>query len=585
MRESFYPRSRRQPQHEFSVTYGQIRLDPEERRWVITTAPHVAMRLRNNFAACKTARGSDIKIDDTPANSRELEWFLERYPHDMDERHRRVLTLSAAGHREREENARAIIAGEIKLAPIDLALPLRQYQRVAFDLVQTLGGLLVADEVGIGKTAVGIAAAVANSPALIVCETHLQQQWKDEIKLFAPKARVRIAPRGRPEDLGPWDILIVPYTKINGWRDHLARTVVCVVLDEIQQLRDMTTGKYSGTSHILEGARVKVGLSATPIFNLGGEIFAILDLLRPGELGSLDEFHREWCTPAGNGKYVVNDPVALNSYLLSASLMIRRTRKDVGRELPPLVRVQHKCPFKQDLLDAIQDDALQLARRMFDPEVEFVEKGQAAREFDSKLRQTTGIAKAPYVAGLAAEMASTGQKIIVAAWHRGVYEILLATFKANNVPAFMYTGSESPTQKAKNAKDFIEHEGGAVLIMSLRSGAGLNGLQNVSNTIIYAELDWSPKAHHQLNGRLVRDGQKDSVSAVYCTIDAGSDPIVAGILGLKDEQQNGIIDGVAMTDEETVLGAEELTSRIKTLAADYIQRHTKGHGKELDLQS
>lgn len=565
------------------MTYGTCRLDPENKRWIIETAPHVAMRLRNNFASAKQARGADIRIDDTPANARELEWFFERYPHDIPDSHRRILSFSAEGHREREENVRAIMAGEIKLGSIDLALPLREYQRVAFDIVQTMGGVLCADEVGLGKTAVGIATAIANSPALVVCQTHLQQQWKDEIKLFAPKARVRIAPTGRPENLGEWDILIVPYTKINGWRDHLTRAVVCVVLDEIQELRDTKTAKYAGTSQIIEAARVKLGLSATPIFNLGGEIHAILDLLRPGELGSDEEFHREWCTAAGNGKWMVNDPVALNSFLLSSAMMIRRTRKDVGRELPPLVRVQHKCEFKAELLDSIKDDALQLARRLFSTETTFVEKGMAAREFDNKLRQTTGIAKAPYVSALASEMAGAGQKIIVAAWHREVYAILCARLKADGVPFFMYTGSETPKQKGDNAKAFIAHEGGAVLIMSLRSGAGLNGLQMVSNTILYAELDWSPKAHHQLNGRLARDGQKDSVNAVYCVIDGGSDPIVASVLGLKDEQQNGIMDGLEVTDGETVLEASELTSRIKTLAAEYIRKNTKGHPKQLEL--
>lgn len=556
------------------MNYGKVRLDAQSRKWIIETEPHVAMRLRRMFESCRQASGASIRLDDSPSNARELEWFLERYPHEMEASHRRILTYGAAGHREREENTRAIIEGRISLGTIELALPLREYQKVAYDLVQTVNGILCADDLGLGKTAVGVASAIANSPALVVCQTHLQEQWRDEIRKFAPRARVRIAPTGRPENLGPWDVLIIPYTKLAGWRDFLAGTIVTIVLDEIQELRDQKTAKYAAASHIMEQTRFRLGLSATPIYNYGGEIFNTLDLLRPGELGSHEEFTREWCHCAGNGKWIVNDPLALRAFLLSNAMMIRRTRKDVGRELPPLVKVQHKCQFNPALLDSMKDDALQLAKKILSSETSFVDKGMAAREFDSKLRQTTGIAKAPYVAGMASDMAGDGQKIIVAAWHREVYAILCARFKADGIPFYLYTGSETPAQKVASAQAFINHRGGAVFIMSLRSGAGLNGLQMVSDTILYAELDWSPKAHDQLNGRLVRDGQENSVNAIYCTIDGGSDPIVAGVLGLKDEQSTGIVDGTEIADEDTTLEANELGSRIKVMAEEYVKRNS-----------
>lgn len=554
------------------MSYGIVRLDAEKDKWIVETKPFVAMRLRRMFEACQRASGSAIRLDNSPANARELEWFLERYPHEMEPAHRRILRLGAAGHREREENTRAIIEGRISLAPIKLSLPLREYQKVAFDLVQSLQGFLCADDLGLGKSAVGVASAIANGPSVVVCQTHLQQQWKNEIHKFAPAARVEIAPTGRPEYLGKWNVLIIPYTKLNGWRDNLAGIVRTIVFDEIQELRAMDTAKYAAASHIAEQCQYRVGLSATPIYNYGGEIFATMDILRPGELGSQEEFNREWCHCAGNGKWIVNDPLALRSFLLDNGMMIRRTRKDVGRELPPLVKIQHKCQFNPALLEGMKDDALQLAKKILSSESSFVEKGMAAREFDSKIRQTTGIAKAAYIGAMAGEIAATGQKIIVAGWHREVYQIIMSALKTAEIPFFMYTGSETPAQKAANAQAFINHQGGAVFIMSLRSGAGLNGLQMVSNTILYAELDWSPKAHEQLNGRLLRDGQTDSVSAIYCVIDGGSDPIVASVLGLKDEQSSGIVDGTEVTDEDTILDAASETSRIRLLAEEFVRK-------------
>lgn len=554
------------------MSYGRVQLDAANGRWIIETKPFVAMRLRRMFESCQRASGRDIRLDNSPANSRELEWFLDRYPHEMEPAHRRILKLGAAGHREREENTRGIIDGTIKLSPPRLALPLREYQKIAFDLVQSLQGFLCADDLGLGKTAVGVASAIANGPALVVCQTHLQEQWKDEIAKFAPTARVEIAPTGKPEYLGKWNVLIVPYTKLNGWRDSLAGIVRTIVFDEIQELRAMDTAKYAASRHIAEQCQYRIGLSATPIYNYGGEIYATMDILRPGELGSQDEFNREWCHCA-NGKWIVNDPLALRSFLLESGMMIRRTRKDVNRELPPLVKVQHKCQFNPALLEGMKDDALQLAKKILAADSSFVERGMAAREFDAKLRQTTGIAKSAYVGAMAAEIAGNGEKIIVAGWHREVYQIITSALKIAGVPFFMYTGSESPSQKVANAQAFISHNGGAVFIMSLRSGAGLNGLQMVSNTILYAELDWSPKAHEQLNGRLLRDGQADSVNAIYCTIDAGSDPIVAGVLGIKDEQSSGIVDGTEVTDADTILDAATEGSRIKAMAEEFVRRN------------
>jgi hypothetical protein len=62
----------------------------------------------------------------------------------------------------------------------------------------------------------------------------------------------------------------------------------------------------------------------------------VLDVLRPGELGTRSEFTREWC---GEQRTLEATPPsrtrkAFGSYLREQGIMIRRTRADVGRELP-----------------------------------------------------------------------------------------------------------------------------------------------------------------------------------------------------------------------------------------------------------
>lgn len=554
------------------MSYGTVHLDPTTSKWMIDTAPHVRMRLRQFFESAKNDRGNIIRLDATAANARDLEWFIERYPHTMEKAHAQILRLTAAGHRAVEQETRQIMTGELKLAPIKLALPLRDYQNTAIDLFRTRKAIMCADDLGLGKSAVGVAAAVWAPPSLILCQTHLQEQWRKEIKKFAPAARVRIAPTGRPTDVGNYDILIMSYSKVAGWRDELAGKIKTIVMDEMQEFRHNGTAKYVAGAHICESSENRLGLTATPIYNYGGEIFNTMDMLRPGELGTQEEFQREWCTyEGGGGKSIVKDPVALRAYLLDNGMMIRRTRADVNRELPPLIRIQHRCPFNSRIMDDLQGEALQLARAVVSTTSTFNEKGLAAREFDIKLRQATGIAKAPSVVEMVAEIASKGDKVILAAWHREVYAIYSAKLKEEGIPFWLYTGSESTKQKEDNAAAFIAHQGGAVFVMSLRSGAGLNGLQDVCSTVVYGELDWSPKVHDQLTGRVVRDGQTQSVEAIYCTIDAGSDPTVSSVLGLKDEQSAGLIDGKEIEDD--MLGEPQApTSRVALMAQEFIKR-------------
>ena len=71
-----------------------------------------------------------------------------------------------------------------------------------------------------------------------------------------------------------------------------------------------------------------------------------------------------------------------------------------------------------------------------------------------------------------------------------------------------------------------------VMFISLRSGAGLNGLQHVCSDVVVGELDWSPQVHKQLIGRVRRWGQLLRVTAHFLHVNGGSDPVIMEVLGL-----------------------------------------------------
>ena len=103
-------------------------------------------------------------------------------------------------------------------------------------------------------------------------------------------------------------------------------------------------------------------MSASPIYNYGGEIFNVFDALRPGCLGDWNEFAAEHCTNYDRSRASLKDPDGFGSYLRSNFLMLRRTRKDVGRELGPCQRITIPVDADPSKIDEIRGRAGELAR-------------------------------------------------------------------------------------------------------------------------------------------------------------------------------------------------------------------------------
>jgi len=543
--------------------------------WRIQCAPHVMIRLKRVFERISKGEHGSVLLSDTTENARELEWFLARYKMDVDPA--KYLRKRAQEHRLREASVARSLDPSYTPPAFDLAIPPREYQRRAADMLLKSGGLLLADDVGLGKSAVAICTFMDKRtlPAVVVTLTHLPRQWAAEIGRFAPALKVYVVKNGKAFDL--WgkgqsspDVVVINYHKLSAWAETLAPRVSSIVFDEVQELRTGSgSQKYAAAIHISERVSFRTGLSATPVFNYGGEIYNVMSALVPDALGTHAEFSREWCNGNGQGEHVsVRDPKGFGTYLREQGLMLRRTRAEVGRELPPLTKVPHVIDADLDAIEKVSGSAAELARIIL-AQKGMTERGakfRAAEEFSMILRQATGIAKAPYVAAFVRLLVESGEKVVLFGWHRDVYAIYEEKLKGLD-PVF-YTGAESPTQKEAARRAFVEGDA-KVLVMSLRAGAGLDGLQGHSNIVVFGELDFSPAVHEQNTGRVYRDGQAEPVIAYYLISESGSDPIIADILGLKRTQIYGmrdpnanLVEALGQTGEKTM----------RMLAADFLRQ-------------
>lgn len=559
----------------------------------IECQPHVAIKLQRMFPGLKRIGAGQFSLKATPEAAYDLAWFSTRYRLDVDDEALAQFDRLRATHaRKLDAISEVLTMGEDYKPPeFALKLPPREYQKIAADLAVRSGALLIADDLGLGKTcsAICVLTAEGKLPALVVTMTHLRRQWKEQLAKFAPKLRTQIVTSMQAHDLsevvvekgpngkrrvvrGPSmpDVLITAYHLLPGWCDTLAGRVKTVVYDEVQELRHNETKKYEAAKAITSGASQTVSLSATPIYNYGAEIHNVIEVTAPDSLGDRKEFLQEWCTAySEERKAKVKDPVALGTYLRESGLMIRRTRKDVGRELPPLTIVRHEVDADESKLSALSDDIAELARRVLSRSGERIDRLRNAGELDWRLRQATGIAKAPAVAEFVRLLLDSEERVVLYGWHHEVYSIWENIFARHEIATVRYTGKENDKQKADARQAFIDGKA-RVLIMSLRAGAGLDGLQACCRTLVFGELDWSPMVHAQDIGRLDRDGQPDPVTAYYLVTNHGSDPVIIDVLGVKEAQSEGIRNLVAGDKAEPLAGADE--NHIRRLAEEFLRR-------------
>lgn len=545
-------------------TYGTLKFYQHHKNWAITNAaPHVCIKLKSIFSQIPKGKTQPFNFLDSPEVCADLLWFTERYPLAISDADAKKLKAGKRKYINNINELEKIVLPGYHLPYLQLkpGKEARQYQLIGAELAYKCKRILCGDDIGLGKTLIGILMGLqtGTTPAAVVVQTHMPKQWKAAIEEFT-NLRVHIIQGTKPYNLPTADIYIFKYSCLAGWSNFFETGFFkTAVFDETQELRHETSMRYAGAKALSKNATYVLGLTNTPIYNYGSEIFNVLDLIKPGCLGKRDDFMREWI--GYNGK-VVDDPKALGTYLRDNFLFFKRSRAEVGRELPQINRIVQHVDYDEAEYEKTEALAKQLAIKVLSGA--FMERGQAARELDVMLRLSTGVAKAKSVAAFVKILLDNGEPVVLAGWHHKVYEIWAHELTEYN-PVF-YTGQQSDAQKERAKQSFINAETN-LFIISLRSGVGLDGLQHRCKMVVVGELDWSPKIHDQLIGRVDRDGQQEQVTAFFMVTDCGSDPPIIDILGLKSSQSHNILNPLQAMEEQY---SDE--SRMKVFAEKFLQK-------------
>lgn len=573
-------------------------------QWVLSGDPYTLYRAEAAIPYAEKLENGSLAYPATEEIAVDLMWFMQRFK--VNCWHEGDLRRAAAKHNLRQLDVGRILAGDFRTDAVNFrdGLMPRDYQTQAAMLWRANGGLLCADMLGVGKTISALAGIADRSmlPAVIVVPANLTLQWQNQIDKFLTGFQTHVVYQQRVYDprvvstckecgeaatrqavairkcsycgaksfsAQLADVYVISYHKMATWHKELERFAKSVVFDEAQDLRRCESERYRACRSLAGVCKHRLLLSATPVHNYGGEMFNIMDVACPKRLGTKAHFREQWCksvTEAGK-EPMLKDPEALSEYLKRNGMMIRRTREEVGREIPDSQVHVHHVDFDQAIFSRMTKDAKELARVMLKLSIGGAAKGaemRAAGELNAMIRHATGVAKAPYVAKFVQLLLESGEPVVLFGHHRSVYEIWARELKQYN-PVF-YTGDQNPAQKEQAKERFLRGES-QLFICALQSGRGLDGLQQVCHVGVFGELDWSPAVHDQAIGRFHRDGQQEKCVTYYVVSESGSDPFMLESLSLKKVQVDGVVQH---RDRSHVFTERESVNHLKRIAENFL---------------
>ena len=550
-------------------TYGTLSFNKRRKCWVVKGDPTVTELCKRLFPGTETSKRGEARFSAHRRIVGDLNWLMLRYP----------LTVKAADM-ARWENALTeareyvIRREEARLMPVRVApnpttfvgkLTTFQEEGLGF-LLRTERGLL-ADEMGLGKTvqALAMLSETGEYPALVVAPPHLMRNWQNEIERFVRRPdgsplRVHVIKGLKPYPLPEADLYLMHYLLLRGWKEALPDAQIpTVIFDEVQELRHAGTEKYSAASLLAEAANRVIGLSGTPIYNRGAEIWNVVNILDFHFLGDYESFTREWCY--GYGNQIVAKPELLGEKLREEGMMLRRTKQDVLKDLPPkrrlVMAIDSDDAVYRKLMLPVRQTILQFKN---DAEANASQRALWEMEIERSERQATGIAKAPYVAQFVRALLDSDEKVLLFAHHHEVMDIYKKELHSFS-PAFI-TGRETPAMKERSVERFMTGKTNLCCI-SLRAAAGLN-LQRAS-CVVFGELDWSPAVHSQAEDRAHRMGQTDSILCYYLVSSEGSDQDMQDALGLKVSQFVGLMGDAPQDQADVIHSAQEARNYVERL--------------------
>jgi len=423
------------------------------------------------------------------------------------------------------------------LPPAHLKDILRPYQVSGYQWLSYLndvgwGGIL-ADDMGLGKTIQALTmlqhykTTEGNLKAIVICPTTLIYNWENEIKKFAPSLTWKIHHGSTrikdPEELQKANVIITTYgTLRSDIQSFLKINFDYVVLDESQAIKNPAS-KVTKAACLLT-AKNRVCMSGTPLQNNTFDIFAQMNFLNPGLLGSMDFFRNEFANPID--KFGEQDQKEHLRKLLYP-FILRRTKEQVAKDLPEKTETILFCEMEKEqrkIYEAYRNSYRDKIMGVIDQQG--IDKSQLTiLQGLMKLRQ---ICDSPAILNeedkypnhsikldeLAREIAENigEHKALVFSQFLGMLALIKEKLTELGIAYEYFDGSSTTTERQRAIENFQEKDVSRVFLISLKAGGvGLN--LTAADYVYIVDPWWNPAVEQQAIDRTHRIGQTKNIFA------------------------------------------------------------------------
>jgi superfamily II DNA or RNA helicase len=467
-----------------------------------------------------------------------------------------------------------------------------QVETVRKVLKQYRGRVLLADEVGLGKTieaGMVLKEYVLRGMAeriLILCPASLVGQWHDEM---AAKFDIDFATSHdallRADPAAFWaQPRVIASIAMARRKDHAeilaGLDYDVIVADEAHHLRDQTSASYRLVNSLRK--RFLLLLSATPVQNSLLELYNLLTLLQPGIFKTQKEFRAAYMVP-GKPREPANRDKLRD---LMRGVMVRNTRALAALRMPRRhASTLRATPGTAEA--ACYDDLTALVREVAakegagdhrlslqhlltaagsSPAASAAALARMAERHPTDTRWTALLARVRAVTTGAKEAAmlrllaqNPAEKKLVFVHNRDSMRHLASQLTRRKLQFALFSGDMSGPRKDEAVEAFRDQV--PVLLCTESGGEGRN-LQ-FCNTLINFDIPWNPMAIEQRIGRIDRIGQTREVF-IFNLVTAGT--IEDEVLRILDEKIN--MFELVVGEVGAILGEVDEQQQFPTLVLD-----------------
>lgn len=461
-------------------------------------------------------------------------------------------------------------------------IQLRPYQEAGVQFLFNRRVALLADEMGIGKSAQAIRACSFSKAEkiLVLCPASARINWQREFIKFTDDAfaLVQVVFSAKMDFKTSWMILggkplehsrgitVCSYdltTNAALLKKLLAVEWDALILDEAHYLKTRTakrTKAVFGKGGLIHKAKRTYALSGTPAPNNPSELWPMLTAFGVTKLPYW-EFVQRYCT-GHETNYGFQITGANRSRIpelkeLLKPIMLRRKKEDVLKDLPPITYsdiVVEAGPVDEEIhfydMWRLKNGSLETKLQAQKELVENVFKAtkgpdqlkglEALIQSVSTMRRYVGLQKLQSIINLVKDDFAGGmEKIVIFAVHRDVIEglrVALAEFK----PVTLYGGTPAEKRQA-NIDKFTTNPRCRVFIGNVTAaGTAIN--LTVAHHVLFAECSWVPAENAQAAMRCHRIGQEKPVTVRFAGLAGSIDERIQAVLRRKTADLTELFD-------------------------------------------